>query len=357
MLEPLKTVRAAEIEPATEEERWLIESLWPDSAVGVLGGQPKSFKTFLALDLAISVASGTPCLGRYAVATRSRALVYLAEDALLDVRSRIEGIAKSRGLGLEDLDLDIIAEPVLRLDQETDQRRLQQTIERMRPRLLVLDPLVRLHRLDENSSSEISALLGYLRGLQRSHDVSVALVHHSSKRAHARHGQALRGTSDLHAWVDVGLYLTWQGDRLRMTPELRTARAPGPVELELVSRDPSAVHLEIRGGAGGTGPIAAQATLAESFLAVLEDEAPRSIRRTALRKKLRVNNARLGAVLAELEAMGLAHAGDHGWKIDPAGDRFPRSVPAAPCAHAERNAERLPGETDLGPAGMQPGKG
>jgi len=149
MLEPLKTMRAAEIKSVAEEERWLIESLWPDSAVGVLGGQPKSFKTFLALDLAISVASGTPCLGRYAVAVRSRALVYLAEDGLLDVRSRIEGIAKSRGLGLDDLDLDIIAEPVLRLDQEPDQRRLRQTIERMKPRLLVLDPLVRLHRLDD----------------------------------------------------------------------------------------------------------------------------------------------------------------------------------------------------------------
>lgn len=356
MPEPLKTLRAAEIKPVLEEERWLIESLWPDSAVGVLGGQPKSFKTFLALDLAISVASGTPCLGRYAVPARSRALVYLAEDALLDVRSRIEGIAKSRGLGLEDLNLDIIAEPVLRLDQETDQCRLQQTIERMKPRLLVLDPLVRLHRLDENSSSEISALLGYLRGLQRSHGVSVALVHHSSKRAHARHGQALRGTSDLHAWVDVGLYLTWQGDRLRMTPELRTARAPEPVELELVSQDPSAVHLEIR-GAGETGPIAPKATLAQRVMATFSDEAPHAIRRTALRKKLRVNNARLGAVLAELEAMGLAHAGDHGWKIDPRGNRFPRSVPTAPCAHAERNAERLPGETEPGPAGMRRGKG
>lgn len=354
MLGPLKTVRAAEIKPLAEEERWLIESLWPDSAVGVLGGQPKSFKTFLALDLAISVASGTPCLGRYAVPARSRALVYLAEDALLDVRSRIEGIATSRGLGIDDLDLDIIAEPVLRLDQEPDQRRLRQTIEQMKPRLLVLDPLVRLHRLDENSSAEISALLGYLRGLQRSHDVSVALVHHSSKRAHARHGQALRGTSDLHAWVDVGLYLTWQGDRLRMTPELRTARAPDPVELELVSQDASAVHLEIRGGAVSERP---QATLTQRVLAVLKQEAPSAMRRTALRKKLRVNNARLGAVLSDLEAMGLAHAGDHGWKIDLQDAQFPRSVPAAPHARTERNAERLPGETDLGPAGMQPGKG
>jgi len=159
MLAPLRTVRAADIEPEAEGPKWLIESLWPDPAVGVLGGQPKSFKTFLALDLALSVASGTPCLGRYRVPEPSRSLIYLAEDALQDVRSRIECLTQRRGLELDALDLDIIAEPVLRLDQERDQCRLLETVERLRPRLLVLDPLVRLHRLDENSSSEISGPL------------------------------------------------------------------------------------------------------------------------------------------------------------------------------------------------------
>lgn len=113
---------------------------------------------------------------------------------------------------------------------------------------------MRFHRLDENSSSEISGLLGYLREIQRGHDVSVVLVHYTSKRAQARHGQSLRGTSDLHAWADVGLYLTWYGDRLRLTPELRTARSPDAIELGLVTGDPATVHLEVRDGVGGAEP-------------------------------------------------------------------------------------------------------
>src|SRR5271165_517407 len=40
--------------------QWLVQGLWSDQAVGILGGEPKCCKSFLALDLAVSVASGTP---------------------------------------------------------------------------------------------------------------------------------------------------------------------------------------------------------------------------------------------------------------------------------------------------------
>ncbi|MGE3376616.1 MAG: AAA family ATPase, partial [Vicinamibacteria bacterium] len=245
---PLRVLRADEIDPGDHGPSWLIEALWPHAAVAVIGGQPKSWKTWLGLDVAVSVASGTPCLGRFAVPSPGSALVYLAEDALRDVRKRIECLARSRGLALDRLDLHIIAEPTLRLDQDRDRRRLQAAVASVQPKLLLLDPLVRLHQLDENSSQEISNLLGYLRALQREHDLAVALAHHTAKRAHARHGQALRGSGDIHAWTDVGLYLTWQGDRLYMTTELRTAKPPDPLELRLVDEDAATTHLAIVGG-------------------------------------------------------------------------------------------------------------
>jgi len=40
--------------------------------------------------------------------------------------------------------------------------RLAQTVEHLRPRLLIFDPFVRLHRIDENISGEVAPLLGYL---------------------------------------------------------------------------------------------------------------------------------------------------------------------------------------------------
>jgi hypothetical protein len=311
---PLRIMRAGEIHRRDEGQRWLIEPLVPHSACVIAGGQPKSFKSWLGLDVAVSVASDTPCLGHFHVRHHGTTLVYLAEDALPDVRARIECICRSRKLQIEQLDLQVVAEPVLRLDKGGDRQRLKDVVARLRPRLLVLDPLVRLHELDENSSQEISGLLGYLRGLQREHDVSVLLVHHTSKKSHARHGQSLRGSGDLHAWTDVGLYLTWQGDKLRMTPELRMARAPDPVELELVASDPASAHLEIRGPLSADPP-PREVSLDRRVLQILERKAPHAVGRGALRDELRVNNAKLGDALAALEVLELAARVDGGWQL------------------------------------------
>ncbi len=63
----LPVVRVGELPSEELAERWLVEQLWCAHAVGVIGGAPKCAKTWLGLDMALSVATGTPCLGRYAV--------------------------------------------------------------------------------------------------------------------------------------------------------------------------------------------------------------------------------------------------------------------------------------------------
>jgi hypothetical protein len=227
--------RAHELEACPEEQRWLIEGLWAAEAVGILGGEPKCCKSFLALDMAVAVASGAPCLRRFPTTRRGRVLLFAAEDSPAVVRQRLIGIASAVGAPLDTLDIHVIVAPVLRLDVEIDQRRLEETVGALRPMLLVLDPFVRLHRIDENVSSEVAPLLDYLRGLQRRHRVAVVLVHHARKgAAHVRAGQALRGSSELHAWGDSNLYVRRSGDDdLSLTIEHRAARSADGIHLTL----------------------------------------------------------------------------------------------------------------------------
>ena len=110
-----------------------------------------------------------------------RVLLYAAEDALHVVRRRLDGIAAAAGARLADLDIQVITAPTLRLDIEADRRNLAETVDRLRPRLLVLDPFVRLHRIDENASGEVAPLLAFLRELQRRYGVAVLVVHHARK--------------------------------------------------------------------------------------------------------------------------------------------------------------------------------
>ena len=113
-------MRVGEIASDESAQRWLVEELWGASSVGVIGGAPKCAKTWLGLDMALSVATGTACLGKYAVPEPGPVLVYLAEDALVVVRERVAGMARHRGLDLAGVDIHVITAPVLRLDRDPD---------------------------------------------------------------------------------------------------------------------------------------------------------------------------------------------------------------------------------------------
>ena len=237
--------RACELEAWPAERRWLVEGLWADRAVGIVGGEPKCCKSFLALDLAVAVAAGVPCLRRFAPRQTGPVLLFAAEDALHVVRQRLFGICRAAGVAFETLDVSVITTPVVRLDLEKDRRLLEETVGALRPKLLVLDPFVRLHRVDENAAADVAPLLAYLRQLERRFQTAVLLVHHSRKGAsHARAGQALRGSSELHAWGDSNLYLRRKGDALLLTVEHRAAACPGDLALELLPRgDAIALHV------------------------------------------------------------------------------------------------------------------
>ncbi len=178
-----------------EAQRWLVTDLWLDDGVGIVGGEPKCCKSFLALDIAVAVASGTACLRHFPVPRPGRVLLYAAEDALHIVRRRLEGICAAAGCTLQALNLQVITVPTLRVDLPADRGRLQQTVAQLQPRLLILDPFVRLHRIDENASGEVAPLLAYLRELQRRYAPPVLLVHHAKRGGgKIRPGQALRGS-------------------------------------------------------------------------------------------------------------------------------------------------------------------
>lgn len=276
---------------------WLIESLWLENAAGIIGGQPKCCKSWLGLDMAVSVASYTPCLNRFPVKSGGRALVYLAEDAIDQVQNRIQCICNSRNLSIHSLDLVVITAPTVRLDDEWDQKRLCSTMEHLKPKLLLLDPLVRLHRLDENNARDIAGLLGFLREIQRKSQCAIVLAHHASKRACARPGQGLRGTSDLHAFGDSNLYLSRDtDDTIELVTEHRSAPAHAPLKLRLHNTE-GTTHLDVI----ETLTTPASSNLDQRILDYLSGYT-QPVQRNTVRTALRCNNQRFGQTITALLA-------------------------------------------------------
>ena len=321
----LPVKRACDLTDNGDQPQWLIEGLWADQAVGILGGQPKCCKSFLALDIAVSVAAGAPCLRRLPVRRKGPVLLFPAEDALAVVRQRLEGICVAAGTQLDQLPIYVITAPRILLDLPQDREQLRATVAELRPALLILDPFIRLHRADENSSKDVAPLLGYLRELQRQFGMAVLLVHHVRKGASTdRPGQALRGSSDLHGWGDSNLYLRRNSRHLILSVEQRAAPSPDdiPLNLSIHGNAPALVVLDAPQIDNESLPACPADRI---LLAISKANGP--LTAVQLRKACRIRTSTLSMTTAALIASGRIRRGPDGYSLHPSPSAVPVSLP------------------------------
>lgn len=325
--------RAADLPVCPPESRWLIEDLWAEQAVGIVGGEPKCGKSFLALDMSVAVAGQVPCLRRFPPARSGPVLLYAAEDALHLVRTRLDGICLVAGVCLEDLPIHVITSPTLRLDLPDDRQQLEATVAAVRPILLVLDPFVRLHRIDENASSEVAPLLAHLRELQRRYALAVVVVHHARKGAHAiRAGQALRGSSEFHAWGDSNLYLRRRDERLLLSIEHRAAPSQTNLPLAL-QRTGDAVALTILDAASNPPPQPLAPSPVEIVQGVL-GRADQPLPIAQIRRASHIRTAHVCQALATLTNAGRVEKTAAGYRLVAHPARYPSPFPDTPLQRA-----------------------
>jgi len=125
--------RIAEIQASDYPEmEWLVDGVLPARGLVVLAGRPKSGKSWLALDLALSVAAGADCLGRPTGTTG--ATIYLAlEDSPARIKERSDIIGLSS-------DNAYIATSWWAADQGGFEE-LQEMVRELRPKLIIIDTL------------------------------------------------------------------------------------------------------------------------------------------------------------------------------------------------------------------------
>lgn len=189
-------------EPVEEETRdWVIQGLVPRRAITFLAGQPKVGKSTIALDLAISAASGQPFLG-FPTTRPAKVIVVSEEDRPAVVKRRTWRIARAHGIDEPNrLPISFATQFRFRLDEDEKVKRLVGDIEGGQCDLLILDPLSRMHWADENSSKEMIPIIASLDKFIDA-GASVVVVHHHRKASTGDErggGQLLRGSSVLFA--------------------------------------------------------------------------------------------------------------------------------------------------------------
>ena len=321
---PFPVQRASQLPSTGPQAQWLVEDLWSDQAVGILGGEPKCCKSFLALDVALSVASGAACLRQFPVRRTGKVLIFPAEDSLPVVRQRLQGIACAAQVEFESLPVQVITAHSLRLDTSTDRQRLTQTVQELQPILLILDPLIRLHRVDENDASQMGALLSFLRELQRKFNLAVMLVHHARKDSNSgRPGQALRGSSELHGWGDSNLYMRRKGSQLTLTTEHRAAPSQDHIPIQLTQAGSALALTVLEKPDSHTRPDPTPVDRVRQILAQL----PEPIMLQDLRKRCGIRNTAVFSAVEQLTQKGEVTRSARGYQLNLPVPVFPSIDP------------------------------
>jgi hypothetical protein len=198
---PFELVLARDMVFADPE--FVIAGLVETESLAAIFGKPGSGKSFIALGMAASVASGTPYHGR---AVMQGPVVYIAGEGHNGLRRRLTAWERHHGVSLADAPLHFSKRATSLLDPEAAGAVITAIdavaqIEGKPPRLVIVDTLARNFGAgDENSTKDMAAFVASLDSIKgRFPGCSVLLIHHSG---HGE-GDRARGSSVLLAALDA----------------------------------------------------------------------------------------------------------------------------------------------------------
>lgn len=193
-------------------QTWLIKNVLEIGGLAMLVGTSGVGKSFVVIDMAVSVALGEPWLD---LPTAQGAVFVIAGEGYSGFRNRLRAIAQHRGKSLRGEPI-FFSNAAISLNDPSSVLTVRKTIESLKekhgePALIIIDTL---HRnaggADENSAKDISVVLKEIDSKLRvfSKSCAVLIVHHSG---HGEKGRA-RGSSSLYGAMDTELMLKRDGE-------------------------------------------------------------------------------------------------------------------------------------------------
>jgi len=248
-----------------EQPGWMIKDVWQRTSHGMIAGEPKTYKSVIATDMAVSVASGKPFLGQFPVEHQGPVMYIQEENSPWLVKDRVTKISHTRGalngsakmngsvlsvnMPLE-LPLYFLNNQGFDFTNEEDRQFLENSIAEIKPVLIIFDPLyLMLGDKDESSSRDIRPVLNWLLTLRYTYKTSVIVIHHWNKSGKSeRGGQRMLGSVLWHGWVESALYtkvINEQQHQIEVEREFRSFGKPGNISMTFNFGQPGELDYQV----------------------------------------------------------------------------------------------------------------
>jgi hypothetical protein len=208
------------------EPEYLIDPVLIEGTVSVLGAYTGTGKSIVALSIIKSILTGEALWEKYRVNKTGPVLLIDEETPQGFLRERTQKMGFTQGLPLYLLHFQDV-----RLDRDDFFNALMEKVEEVRPILVVIDSLIRVHRLKEDDAVAMSLVVGRLRKIANSGTTLLVIHHH--KKGEGPLSQKLRGSSDIPGGVDIEYALLPVNDYL-VFKSVKTRTQPlTPIKLKM----------------------------------------------------------------------------------------------------------------------------
>lgn len=188
---------------------WLVDQLIQENTLVLFSGVYGSFKSFVALDFALSLARGSDILGRFVPSRRCKVL-YCAGEGAAGLKLRYAAYSAKRGGGSDQF---LLARTVPRWADDASLAEFAKALADLKPDFVVIDTLARSSvGLDENSAKDIAVIVEACDAIREAPwRPTVFLVHHEGKDTE----RGSRGSSALPGAVDTEIRIKKAAGSLR----------------------------------------------------------------------------------------------------------------------------------------------
>jgi archaellum biogenesis ATPase FlaH len=213
------------------KDDWVVEELIPRGGITIVSGAPSSFKTWIIMQMAISISKGEPFLGRFKSVDPTGVLMIDKENPLRVLQLRMKLLGAT-----DNLPIYFISQEDFLVTKNKHVERILKICEKKNIKVIFIDSLIRISKAEENSAKEMSEVTWQIRKFCKA-GKTVIVTHHDRKeglhRSPARN--RLRGSSDILASVDSHLAVTKKGDDVVIVEQakLRIKKEIKPFELTL----------------------------------------------------------------------------------------------------------------------------
>lgn len=201
---------------------WLIPGWLPDKTINFVISAPGTYKTWLLLDLAVTVAMGGKFLGTVPCRMDGPVFLIQQEDHHGQTAERIEVIRQSKVSELmqdtpdvltmdlpKAIPLYIHTDRQLRFDSKEAMDGLVENIEKIRPKLVIIDPLYSAASTDDYMAKSVEQMF-ILKELRDKFGVTFVIAHHTNKGG-SEDRQRAWGSQFLNAFLETGWQLYPKG--------------------------------------------------------------------------------------------------------------------------------------------------